>query len=164
MPHERPGGSLAALKALHERFPLAHSSVYLLEAGAYPKAWEGTRFEGEALAQEYEACREFLVGKGFRHYEVSNFAKPGFESKHNRGYWERRDVLGFGLSAASLWRGERFENAASFSLYYRGQKVACETLSQAQVKLEEALCGIRTFSLPAELVSDRAKLAEFAEL
>ncbi len=93
LPHERSGGSLAALRTLHERFPLTHSSVYLLEAGAYPKAWEGVRFEGEALGREFESCRAFLVEKGFHHYEVSNFAKPGFESKHNLGYWERRDVF-----------------------------------------------------------------------
>lgn len=114
------------------------------------------------MRAEFLACRDFLVGeKGFVHYEISNFARPGFESRHNRGYWQRLDCRGFGLSAASLWKGERFENAASFSGYYRGDVIERETLSDEQVRLEEALCGIRTFALPKNLVRDAAKLDEF---
>ena len=95
LPHEAPGGTLAALKTLHAEFGLAHTSLYLLEEGAYPKEWQGTHADFDDVAREYEACRAFLAEKGFSHYELSNFAKPGFESKHNLSYWNRADVRGF---------------------------------------------------------------------
>lgn len=154
---------MSALKALHAEFPLTHTSLYVLEEGTYPKSWKGKYADMDGVRAEYEECRQFLVGKGFVHYEVSNFAKPGFESKHNRGYWERKDVRGFGLAAASLWKGERFENAASFAGYYRGDKVGQEVLTQEDVRLEKALCGMRTFGMPLDLVGDRRKLAEFTD-
>lgn len=164
LPFEKAGGTLAALKRLYSEFPLTHASLYLLEEGAYPKEWKGKHAELEAVREEFLACRDFLLNeKGFAHYEVSNFAKPGFESRHNRGYWERKDVRGFGLAAASLWKGERFENAASFAGYYRGDVVGKETLTREQVDLERALCGIRTFSMDGKLVQNREKLAEFVD-
>lgn len=164
LPHEKAGGTLSALKTLHAEFPLTHTSLYLLEEGAYPKNWKGTYANVESVREEFLTCRDFLLNeKGFAHYEVSNFAKPGFESKHNRGYWERKDVRGFGLAASSLWKGERFENAASFAGYYRGDVVGKEALTPEQVDLERALCGIRTFSLDPELVRDRKKMAEFTD-
>lgn len=161
LPHEAPGGTLSALKTLHAEFPLTHTSLYVLEAGSYPKSWEGKYADMAEVRAEYAECREFLLDKGFAHYEISNFAKQGFESKHNRGYWSREDSRGFGLSAASLWKGERFENAASFAGYYRGETVGRETLTPEDVRLEEALCGMRTFSMRSELAEDRSKLAEF---
>lgn len=161
LPGERPNGTFEALRELHARFPLTHSSLYVLEAGTYPKSWSGTHADPEILRAEFAQCREFLLSRGFVHYEVSNFAKPGFASRHNLGYWQRKDCRGFGLSAASLWKGERFENAASFAGYARGEVVERETLSAEAVRLEEAMCGLRTFSMPSELASDRSRLAEF---
>ena len=95
LPGEVPGGTFSALRALHSAFPLTHSSLYVLEEDAYPKSWEGKYADTASVREEYETCRSFLLERGFAHYEVSNFAKPGFESKHNRGYWNRRDVRGF---------------------------------------------------------------------
>ena len=119
LPQEKPTGTLSAMERLHAEFPLTHTSAYLLEEDSYPKNWSGTHADTESVREEFLACRDFLMRKGFVHYEVSNFAKPGYESRHNRGYWERRDVRAFGLAGASLWKGERFENAASFAGYYR---------------------------------------------
>jgi oxygen-independent coproporphyrinogen-3 oxidase len=159
LPGEAPGATAAAIAEIADRFPITHASVYLLEEGKYPAGWQLPA--PESVRKDFLAASETLAARGFRHYEISNFAKPGFESRHNLGYWQRRDTRGFGLAAASLWKGERFENAASFSGYYRGETVERERLTDAQILLEEALCGIRTFDLSPSLVANRAKLAEF---
>ncbi|MFB0965132.1 MAG: radical SAM protein [Patescibacteria group bacterium] len=164
LPDEAPGGTFRALSKLLEEFPLSHASLYVLEEGAYPKTWKGRHADMDGVRAEYDRCRLLLLEKGFIHYEVSNFAKPGFESKHNWGYWNRNDVRGFGLSAASLWKGERLENATSFAGYYRGDLALKETLTEEDAKLEEALCGMRTISMPKSLVGDTSKLAEFRDL
>lgn len=87
------------------------------------------------------------------HYEISNFGFPGYESRHNRAYWNHSEVRGFGLAAASYIGGERFENDSSFSKYYVGEVVGQERLTSTQLQLERGMFGLRTFSLPLELVS-----------
>ena len=51
---------------------------------------------------------------GYQRYEVSNYAKPGYECRHNYGYWSGIPYLGFGLGAASCFQGERWSNLRSF--------------------------------------------------
>ena len=50
----------------------------------------------------YDMARTFLTGKGYRQYEISNYAREGYACRHNLGYWERKSYLGFGVGAASL--------------------------------------------------------------
>lgn len=64
----------------------------------------------EAEREMYEDTLSILQKAGYERYEISNYAKPGFSCRHNIGYWERQDYLGFGLGAASLYRGQRFSN------------------------------------------------------
>jgi oxygen-independent coproporphyrinogen-3 oxidase len=58
-----------------------------------------------------------LSGAGFNHYEISNFARPGFESAHNSGYWRQRDCLAFGMAAAGYESGLRYANHRDFDAY-----------------------------------------------
>jgi oxygen-independent coproporphyrinogen-3 oxidase len=58
----------------------------------------------------YYKCREKLLGAGYLHYEISNFARPGRECRHNLTYWRDEDYLGLGVSAAFHWRGKRYKN------------------------------------------------------
>lgn len=58
----------------------------------------------------YSFVSDFLMKHGFNHYEVSNYAKPGYESKHNLKYWSYENYLGFGPSAHSLNNGKRWNN------------------------------------------------------
>ena len=56
----------------------------------------------------YYLTNELLKKAGYERYEISNYSKPGFESKHNKSYWQRKEYLGFGASAASYIENERY--------------------------------------------------------
>ena len=64
----------------------------------------------DAEADLYDIVSKELLLHGYEQYEISNYAKPGFRSVHNKGYWESRLYLGFGVSAASLFGGKRYTN------------------------------------------------------
>lgn len=68
-------------------------------------------------AELYEATIEFLISNGFNQYEVSNFAKPGFECVHNNAYWHYIDYFGFGTSAHSFINSRRWWNFSSLKMY-----------------------------------------------
>jgi oxygen-independent coproporphyrinogen-3 oxidase len=110
-----------SLDSLVELAP-EHVSVYLLEVD------EGSRLGGEILrggkrysagyvpgddemAEFYETACAVLEAAGYRHYEISNWAKPGFASRHNLKYWRREPYLGFGAGAHSFSGTERWANA-----------------------------------------------------
>lgn len=65
----------------------------------------------------YYMTRDFFVSRGYEHYEISNFAKPGFFSRHNVSYWKRSDYIGLGLGASSLKNGERIKNTPDLNVY-----------------------------------------------
>ena len=73
----------------------------------------------EKVAEFYYLIRNKLISVGFKHYEISNFAKIGFESKHNLCYWNDKHYLGFGPSAAGYYGNIRYTNPASFETYYK---------------------------------------------
>ena len=65
----------------------------------------------------YEETIEVLAQYGFRRYEISNYARKGYECRHNVGYWIRRDYLGLGIGAASLVDNRRFQNGRDLAAY-----------------------------------------------
>ena len=69
--------------------------------------------------QMYEDTAEILERYGYRQYEISNYAKQGYMCRHNAGYWQRREYLGFGLGASSLYRGMRFSNTRRMQEYLK---------------------------------------------
>jgi len=96
---------------------LPHASVYMLEVDEDSRLGRemikgGTRYRAElvptdeAIARMYETAIERLAEAGIEQYEISNFARPGFRSRHNLRYWERRPYLGLGLDASSALQGE----------------------------------------------------------
>jgi oxygen-independent coproporphyrinogen-3 oxidase len=90
-----------------------HASVYMLEVDEDSRLGRemlagGARYHAElvpgddAIARMYETAVERLAEAGIPQYEISNFARPGFESRHNLRYWQRRPYLGCGLDASSM--------------------------------------------------------------
>ena len=78
----------------------------------------------------YHAAREYLAEQGFAHYEISNSAKPGYESRHNLKYWSMRPYAGFGAGAHSYFGGRRFSNKPGLT-EYMGAKDDSEMIDQA---------------------------------
>ncbi|WP_332021836.1 radical SAM family heme chaperone HemW [Kaistella sp.] len=100
--------------------------------------------------REFYYMSEFLKDHGFDHYEISNFGKPGFHSRHNSAYWKSHEYLGIGPSAHSYnGRDERSWNIANNKLYIDSlvqNKVPKETeiLSEADQFNEMIMIGLRT--------------------
>lgn len=73
----------------------------------------------EEEREMYEKTGEVLEAGGYDRYEISNYAKPGYECRHNIGYWQRHDYAGFGLGAASMVANVRWKNSADMEKYLR---------------------------------------------
>ncbi len=127
-----------------------HASVYMLEVDEDSRLGRelmagGQKYHAHFVPDEdltadlYEIARDRLNAAGISQYEISNFARAGFESKHNLKYWTRQPYLGFGADAHSmlpLRDGEavRFSNSESLEKY-----LACEPASTVQVDQQMAL-------------------------
>lgn len=102
-----------------------HISAYslILEEGTpLFREWEEGRLTPvpDDLDREmYHMAIDFLAEKGYAQYEISNFAKAGRQSRHNRLYWQAEEYLGLGLGAHSYWNGERFHNPYGLEEYIR---------------------------------------------
>ncbi|HEV2420917.1 MAG TPA: radical SAM family heme chaperone HemW [Candidatus Acidoferrales bacterium] len=137
-----------------------HVSVYLLEVD------EGSRLGKEilqgggkygatevpsddAMAGFYERACELLARSGYEHYEISNWALPGRESRHNLKYWRREPYLGFGAGAHSFNEAKRWSNIHDPAAYTaRIQQAAVpieqeEAVTAAQALNEEFFLGLR---------------------
>ena len=98
----------------------------------------------DAEREMYYETKAFLASKGYERYEISNYAKPGFECRHNLSYWERTDYLGLGLGAASLLGNVRKSNQTDLSEYLKGNFVGeQETLSEINAMEEYFFLGLR---------------------
>jgi oxygen-independent coproporphyrinogen III oxidase len=85
----------------------------------------------EKVAEFYYLIRNKLISAGFGHYEISNFAKSGFESKHNLCYWNDEHYLGFGPSSAGYFGNIRYTNPANIEEYYKmldGNKIMTDKI------------------------------------
>lgn len=83
-----------------------------ISAGSFPSLPDE-----EEDREIYEQTGVILNEYGYHRYEISNYAKPGFECRHNLGYWERKEYLGLGLGASSLIRETRFHNPSDMKKY-----------------------------------------------
>ena len=101
--------------------------------------------EEDAQAEMQRAVCETLRKGGFERYEISNYALPGWECRHNINYWLRGDYFGFGCAAHSLVDGVRYANPDSLDAYLRGaRQTDRETLAEEDVRLETVMLGTRT--------------------
>ncbi len=79
--------------------------------------------DDDAQADTYLAMCALLRENGFEHYEISNFAKPGFRSRHNCKYWDLSDYIGLGPGAHSFMNGKRFEFARDVKAYINREDI-----------------------------------------
>ena len=130
------------------------------------------RTDPEADADFFVVAGELLGKAGFEHYEVSNYARPGFESVHNRAYWSGEDYLGIGPSAVSTVGLRRWQNVSDYRAYadrlLAGQSASTgdEVLTPQMKRSESIALSLRTnWGVPAEWVNDRPnEVEEFVRL
>ena len=159
--HSLPGQSLDQWRTeLQQAVKLSpeHISIYGLtvEAGTpfaqrYPA--DSPELADEDLSADmFEFTDEFLTGTGFDHYEIANYARPGYRSHHNSGYWQRDGYLGLGVAAHSFLRdgyGVRYSNSDNLEEYRRGvmsgqlARVEEQRLTQSDAMAEFMFLGLR---------------------
>lgn len=117
-----------------------------------------------AAASEYVTAHRRLGEAGFEHYEVSNFARPGFHARHNSAYWRRAAYVGLGPSAHSGLGTLRRWNVREWEEYRRRSEAeqpveeGRETLEAGQVRLEALYLGLRTTEgVPADWIPELAR-------
>jgi putative oxygen-independent coproporphyrinogen III oxidase len=150
--------SLEQLAALQPE----HVSIYLLEVDEGSRLGleilqGGTRYSAgrvpseDEMAEFYETACEFLERAGFHHYEISNWGRPGFESRHNLKYWRREPYLGFGAGAHSFSGEQRWANAHDAAAYVAA-------ISAGKLPVEELESVTRESALEEELFLGLRKL------
>lgn len=96
-------------------------------------------------ADMYEMIISKTAESGYTHYEISNFAKDGYRSRHNTKYWHLDEYMGFGISAHSDFGGKRYENTSSLEEYLHGGKICAESFPSVYERAEEyIMLGLRT--------------------
>ncbi|MBG1267943.1 radical SAM family heme chaperone HemW [Nostoc sp. WHI] len=146
-----------------------HISIYdlTIEPGTafnrYYKPGDSPLPTDEATVKMYQMAQQVLTGAGYEHYEISNYAQPSHQCRHNRVYWENRPYYGFGMGAASYLEGKRFTRPRKTKEYYQwvqaGAVIDCEVTPPKEVLLETLMLGLRL----AEGVSLAALAEAFGE-
>lgn len=111
----------------------------------------------ETTAQMYRIAQKTLTSAGYQHYEISNYAKPGYQCRHNLVYWQNRPYYGFGMGATSYIEGHRFTRPRTTRDYYQWVIQTCasgfslanrdiqaqDSTSSEDVFLETLMLGLR---------------------
>jgi oxygen-independent coproporphyrinogen-3 oxidase len=159
LPHQTAQSWRQSLEELANLHP-EHVSVYLLEIDEGSRLGlevlqGGSRYSARDIPSEddmatfYETAQEHLRVAGYHHYEISNWAKPGYESRHNLKYWRREPYLGFGAGAHSFVAGHRWANAHDAADYVKALEksrlpvVEHQVLTPESALEEELFLGLR---------------------
>jgi len=140
---------------IYTSLPVKHISAYMLTAyentplGSKLKKGEYLQPEDDLLYHMFKMIDEYLEEKGFHRYEISNWAKDGYQCRHNLLYWEGKEFLGIGVSAWSYIDGIRFGNTKNLVLYNelvgKGEKPVeyYEVITPEERKKEKIFLGLR---------------------
>lgn len=136
---------------------IPHISVYMLSVENGTKLKQLVEGGAAGLPEEdeviemYNAIYNMLSEAGYKRYEFSNFAKPGYESYHNKNYWSRKDYLGLGLASHSYISGTRFSITESITTYAKTLEQKKElpiatshALTEEEKKEEAVMLSLRT--------------------
>ncbi len=131
-----------------------HISMYALtpEVGTpiYTDYLNGELLSDDEVADIYDGARAYLKENGFYRYEVSNFAKEGYESKHNYNYWKRGEYIGVGVSASSFINNRRFTNSFNLNeymnaiIYNKSPEISSDEITGEDACFEFIMLGLRT--------------------
>ncbi|MEH1815996.1 MAG: radical SAM family heme chaperone HemW [Nostoc sp.] len=130
-----------------------HISIYDLTIepgtafGRYYKPGDTPLPTDEATVKMYQMGQQVLTSAGYEHYEISNYAQPDHQCRHNRVYWENRPYYGFGMGATSYVEGKRFTRPRKTKEYYQwvqaGGVIDCDVTPPKEVLLETLMLGLR---------------------
>ncbi len=123
-----------------------HISPYslIIEDNTISRVRKDTNIDEDLETEMFEYIKKKLKSKGYNHYEVSNFAKDGYESKHNLTYWNNHEYYGFGLGASGYINGFRYENTKNLNFYCEGKYRHSENLLSKQDIMDyELMLGFR---------------------
>lgn len=153
-----PGVSTNEWKSMIETmvtWPIKHISMYFLTVHEDTQLYFGVQQKSiqlpcdDEVVDTYYWTIEKLAQHGIMQYEISNFARPGWESQHNTVYWQRKPYKAFGLGACSFDGYSRFQNEKNLLKYIKGIhhndtiSLFTEKLSDKQVWLECLMLGLR---------------------
>ena len=127
-----------------------HISVYSLiieEGTKFYQLYENNRLDLPTEEEErrmYWTVKENLENNGYKHYEISNFAKTGYESKHNMDCWNQKEYIGFGAAAHSYIDNKRYSNSKTIEDYINNNKVTIHEEQTKEMQMKEyMLLGLR---------------------
>ena len=129
-------------------------------AGQQGKAAIPALPDEDSERQMYHLTKRILAEKGYERYEISNYARKGFECRHNLIYWQRKDYLGLGLGAASMVGDRRFSNVSDMTSYMHDWSYCQEEILDRKAQIEETMfLGLRCTAG----VSDRVFTEKFGQ-
>ncbi len=180
LPYVKSGEILENIKYVLNKYDFVkHISVYMLEEYynpdkiietkfdniIYPKDWDELWVRQEDYLNEYSEIKKYLTNLDFNNYEISNFWKSWFECKHNKSYWEHKEILAFWLWAWWLVDWVRYLNADNFKDYYEWKKIFEDKLTNEDIFLEKLMFGLRTSWIYEDIFSklDSDKINYFIE-
>lgn len=144
-------------------WPITHISIYFLTVHEETPLYFGIQKKKITLPCDddvvdlYYWSVDYLKQHGFEQYEISNFAKVGFQSRHNSMYWDRKPYKAFGLGACEFDGKSRFQNQKNLMAYIQGIEnndiitIFSESLTDQQIFLEKIMLGLRrTQGVPFE--------------
>ncbi len=128
------------------KLDIPHISIYslIIEDNTILKINNYQRLDDDNDQVLYKYIEEKLGKNSYHHYEISNYAKNGYESRHNLVYWNNNEYYGFGLSAASYYNNIRKTNTRSITNYLNGaREIEIEKLSLKDKMDYEIMLGLR---------------------
>lgn len=172
LPHQTLEQWQATLETA-QRIAPNHISIYDLTIepgtafGRYYQPGDNPLPSDDQTVEMYTLARQILTNACYEHYEISNYAQPGYQCRHNRVYWENRPYYGFGMGSASYTNGQRFTRPGKTKEYYEWVEnfitaqgvLDCPLTPPDEVLLDTLMLGLRL----AEGVSLSMLAAQFGE-
>ena len=154
-----PGQTADSLTDTLERLaklPIQHISAYMLTlepATPFGKSPPADMADDDTMADLYALCQRLCGERGFHQYEISNFAREGFECRHNLKYWRDEEYLGIGPAAHSFYAGKRFAVLRDIGAFIAAQRQPTEITDEQPGDYDErVMMGLRLAEgIPEEL-------------